>query len=296
MTRTLLPLFLFSLFFIAGCQTNSIIVDNVTDRDANEIVVLLNSKGIKAQKIAAPRPTTGGAATSALLWNISVPASQLTDSIGILNQAGLPRLKGTTLLDLFGTSGLVPSDLQDRIRYQEGLSEQLATTIRKMEGIIDADVQITFPQPDQEQQVPLTASVYVKHRGVLDNPNSLLVTKIKRLVSSSLPGLAIDNVTVVTDRAMYTDLMPKGDCPGEVKNYVSIWGVTVAKESAWLFRLIFYTFLILLFLMLAALVWLLWKCYPLIEREGGPRTLLEPEPYGQVIETETVVTPTEEIL
>lgn len=287
---------MFSLLFMVGCETNTMIVDNVTDRDANEIVVLLNSKGIKAQKIAAPRAAGGGAAANAaLLWNISVPAAQLTDAIGLLNQTGLPRLKGTTLLDLFGTSGLVPSDLQDRIRYQEGLSEQLAGTIRKMEGIIDADVQITFPQSEQEQQIPLTASVYVKHRGVLDNPNSLLVTKIKRLVSSSLPGLTIDNVTVVTDRAMYTDVMLQGDCPNVAKNYVSIWGVIVAKESAWLFRLIFYTFLILLFLLLASLVWLLWKCYRLIEREGGPKTLLDPEPYspkngeGPVIVTEEII-------
>ncbi len=279
MTRILLNSFIcFLLLFLGGCQTASTIVDNVTDRDALEIVVLLNSKGINATKVAAPRATTGAAA-STQLWNITVPAAQLTDAIAILNEAGLPRLKGTTLLDLFGTAGLVPSDLQDRIRYQEGLSEQLATTIRKMDGIIDADVQITFPQGDEEQQNPLTASVFIKHRGILDNPNSLLVTKIKRLVSSSLPGLTIDNVTVVTDRAASTNLSPKGECPGEVKNYSAIWGIVIAKESILRFRLVFYAFLILLFLLIAALIWVLWKCYPIIEGQGGPKSLLDPEPY-----------------
>ena len=285
---TFRPLFFFSLLLLGGCQTSSTIVDNIPDRDANEIVVLLNSKGIPASKSPAPVSTVGGTA-AAQMWNISVPAANVTESITILNQAGLPRLKGTTLLDLFGSSGLVPSDLQDKIRYQEGLSEQMATTIRKMDGIIDADVQITFPQTDEEQKNPLTASVYVKHRGILDNPNSLLVTKIKRLISSSLPGLTIDNVTVVTDRAATTDLTSNVACPSETKNYVSIWGVAVAKESIMLFRVIFYAFMILLFLALASLIWLLWKCYPFIERAGGPKTLLDPEPYKLEQESPAVV-------
>jgi len=88
--------------------------------------------------------------------------------------------------------------MQDRIRFQEGLSQQLANTIRMMDGIVDASVQITFPQgDDEEHRPPLTASVLVKHRGILDNPNSLVVTKIRRLVASSLPGLEVENVTVI---------------------------------------------------------------------------------------------------
>lgn len=141
--------FLFLIFItplvFTSCQTQSTIVNSIPEREANEIVVLLNSKGIQAQKTAAPAAAIGGG-TGEKMWDITVPASQITDSLAILNQAGLPRLKGTSLLQLFGSQGLVPSDMQDRIRYQEGLSEQLATTIRKMDGIIDANVQIIFLQ------------------------------------------------------------------------------------------------------------------------------------------------------
>ena len=276
------PFFLFvfaSLLFLTGCQTATTIVNDVSERDANEIIVLLAGHGIHAAKTAAPKPTTGAAAAE-LRWDITVPSADITRSISVLNQAGFPRSKGTTLLDLFGTSGLVPSDLQDKIRYQEGLSEQLATTIRKMDGIIDANVQITFPQNDENNNIRLTASVYIKHRGILDNPNSLLVTKIKRLVSSSLPGLTIDNVTVVADRALYTDLTGNG-CE-EAQNFVSIWGIKVAQESSALFRVIFYLFLILLFVFVALSVWLLWKFSALLTAKGY-RSLLDPHPY--VVET-----------
>lgn len=275
--RCLLPLL---CIFLAGCEGRTNIVNNVSERDANEIIVLLVSKGIEAQKIPAPTSNVGGG-TGAETWNITVPASQITDALSVLNQAGLPRVKGTSLLDLFGTSGLVPSDLQDRIRYQEGLSEQLANTIRKMDGIIDADVQITFPQ-DEEEKKALTASVYVKHRGILDNPNSLTITKIKRLVSSAIPGLTVENVSVVADRALYSDIsLDPLEKLEEEKAYVSIWGIVVARESANHFRILFYCFMILLFVLACMCAWLLWKFYPLIQQRGV-MFLLYPEQYDVI--------------
>lgn len=282
LSRTLRHLFLLTValvpFFLSSCDTAATIINNVSERDANEIIVLLAGKGISAQKIAAPKSTTGGGSAEQL-WDISVSASHLTEAISMLNQAGLPRQKSTTLLDLFGSQGLVPSDMQDKIRYQEGLSEQLATTIRKMDGVLDANVQITFPQTDEDQKKALTASVYVKYRGMADTPG-LLVTKIKRLVSSSLPGLTIENVSVVTDKASYAETFSQlQGCSSEVKSYVSIWSIILAKESVLRFRVIFYAFLIVIFILLAALIWVLWLFYPLIVYKGGLKALGHKEPY-----------------
>lgn len=271
---------LFALCWICtGCQTNTTIANNIPDRDANEIVVLLHSRGIQAEKHPAPVSAVGGGGTAELYWDIAVPSQQITEALSILNQMGLPRVKGTSLLDLFGSQGLVPSDLQDRIRYQEGLSSQLASTIRKMDGIIDANVQITFPR-DEETTKTLTASVYLKHRGILDNPNSLTITKVKRLVASAVPGLTPENVSVVSDRAPYSDIafeplqqhMKEGE-------YLSVWGIAVAKESLSRFRLVFYAFILILFILASALAWLIWKLFPIIQMKGGPGSLLQPEQY-----------------
>ncbi len=279
MTRGLLLFLIACTFFFASCTSKSTIINSIPERQANEIVVLLHSKGIQAEKVSSPVSAVGGA-TKEKMWDIMVPPNQITDALAYLNHAGLPRFKGTSLLDLFGAQGLVPSDMQDKIRYQEGLSEQLATTIRKMDGIIDADVQITFPS-EGETTNPLTASVYVKHRGILDNPNSLAITKIKRLISSALPGLTIENVSVISDRAVYADIsLQTPQQMEEEKNYVSIWSVAVAKESASRFRLIFYTFTILVFLLACALAWIVWKFFPLIQSKGGLSFLFQPEQCG----------------
>lgn len=274
-----LGLAFFSL--LVGCNTQTSIVNNLSEREANEIVVLLNSKGIEAQKIPATVSAVGGGATtSEQFWDIAVPPKTITEALSILNQAGLPRIKGTSLLSIFGSQGLVPSELQDRIRYQEGLSEQLATTIRKMDGVIDANVQITFPKDEEEGPV-LTASVYVKHRGIIDNPNSITITKIKRLIASAVPNLTIDNVSVVSDRALFADISFEPiDKLEHERRFVSIWTVVVATESAMRFRIIFYAFLILLFVFASALVWFFWKFFPVIKKGGGFKSLFHPEQYG----------------
>lgn len=282
--RHFLYFFIALLTICAGCNTQTNVVNGVTERDANEIVVLLASKGIQAKKTQAAAGI--GGSTEAAKYDITVSAGQITEALSVLNQVGLPRVKGTSLLDIFGTSGLVPSDMQDRIRYQEGLSEQLATTIRKMDGIIDANVQITFKE-EGDQEKGLTASVYVQHRGILDNPNSLAVTKIKRLVSSAVPNLTAENVSVITDRALYADLALQPTQQLEEGNYVSLWSVHVAKDSVTRFRLIFYAFIILLFLLACTIAWLIWKFWPIIESEGGTETLFYPRPYEpRVVKTE----------
>ena len=275
-----IPFLFVALLALYGCATQTTIVNGVPEREANEIVVLLASKGIDAEKMPAPVSTTGGA-TAEPMYDIQVPSSQITESLSILNQAGLPRVKGKSLLDLFGAQGLVPSEMQDKIRYQEGLSAQLATTIRKMDGILDANVQITFPQ-DEDDKRDLTASVYVKHRGILDNPNSLTITKIKRLVASAVPGLTIENVSVVTDRALYADItLDSTQQLEDQREFVSIWSVVIAKDSIARFQLIFYAFIILIFLIICALAWVLWKCWPLVSTRGGVSSFFHLKQYGE---------------
>src|SRR5581483_8145639 len=239
-----------SLFFLTGCEPKMMIINDIDQREANEIVVFLASKGISSEKIAetstAPGGTEGGTK-----YSISVEAGKATDAMAILNQNGFPRKKGTTLLELFAGGGLMTSDKQETIRYQAGLAQQIANMIRKIDGVIEADVQLSFPVessnialPGAAQTTPakITAAVYVKHMGILDDPNSHLIAKIKRLVAGSVSGLDINDVTVISDRSRFTDvtLTPSLEpLEPQAKEYVSIWSIVMSKSSASRFRFIF---------------------------------------------------------
>jgi type III secretion protein J len=273
-----IPLFIMTLF--TSCESKKTIVNGLEEKEANEIWVYLSNKGIDVSKVQNAEAGGGGGGKKAVLWDIQVPADRAADALSLLNQAGLPRKRGERLLGLFQDVGLVPSEMTEKIRFQAGLGEQIASIIRKIDGVLDADVQISFPEDDplnigKGPKQPITSSVYVKHTGVLDDPNSQLIPKIKRLVSSSVTGLEYDNVNVTGDKARYTDFnlgsVVKSD---EMKSYVSVWTLIIAKESLTRFRILFFTLITLLLLLTVAFSLLLWKTMPFIQTSGGIKPFL----------------------
>ncbi len=276
--------FLLGLIFLVGCSGNQAIVNNVDERDANEIVVFLASKGIAAQKVAAPSSAIGGT-TPSDMYSITVADNQSTEAMALLNRYGLPRVQGTNLLTLFAKSGLISSDREETIRYQAGLAEELKNTIRKIDGVLDADVQISFPDttvtlPPGTPLPKITAAVYVKHQGIMEDPNSHMEVKIKRLMAGSVNGLNFEDVSVISDRSRFADirLQPEGEMIGSKalqQTYVKMWGVVLTKSSLMRFRLIFFSFIILLLLFAVGFGWMVYKFYPLMrtkKTETPPET------------------------
>lgn len=274
------------IFMATGCDSSKNIVSNVDEKEANVILVLLESKGIPASKAPYSSGGVGGGDTTAK-FSIMVPEKYSIEAIAYLNQNGFPREKGTTLLDLFAKQGLMTSDKEETIRYQAGLAQQLTNIIMMIDGVIDASVQLSFPPEDtglgtDTEKKKITAAVYVKHQGVIDDPNIHLENKIKRLISGSITGLDINDVTVVSDRSRFTDItleqMPEslGGKPGE---YVSIWSIVMSKNSASRFRVLFFLITSIAVILALILGWLIWKFYPALKKKGALKELFDPIPF-----------------
>lgn len=283
-------IFIFLLLTLISCDHNMVIINDVEEREANEIVVFLASRGISSEKMQAISTGANAAGNEAVKWSIAVDGAQSTKAMAILNQNGLPRKKGTNLLDLFAKAGLMSSEKEETIRYQAGLAEQIANMIRKIDGVLDADVQISFPSSEassmaygslQEKLKKITAAVYVKHQGIFDDPNAHLVSKIKRLVSGSVTGLDLNDVTVISDRARFTDvsLNPISESLESGNEYVSIWSIVLNKQSASRFRTLFFLLLFCLFIFALLIGWMIWKFYPLLKEKGSWKSLLKIAPF-----------------
>ncbi|MEC7838968.1 MAG: type III secretion inner membrane ring lipoprotein SctJ [Chlamydiota bacterium] len=278
--------YLFLLILIpllTSCESSRTIVNQLEEKEANEILVLLSTKNINAEKVKSAEAQGGGGGQKMTLWDISVPEDQTTQAMSILNNAGLPRRKSQNLLKIFSNTGLVPTDMAEKIRYQAGLASQIASTIRNIDGVLDADVLISFPEQDPlnptAPKKDITASVYVKHSGVLDDPNTHLGSKIKNLVTSSVSGLKFENVTLVPDRARFTDIPAGGFAQSDDDlQYIRIWTVTVAKDSAFTFRVFFFSFSLIILALILLFVWFAWKMFPLLQSHGGIKELFHLKP------------------
>lgn len=173
------------LLSLGGCKTD--LYTKVQEREANEMLAVLLSKGVDAVRVVGKDGTS----------TIQVEAKQLAFSIDVLNDQGLPRQPFKSLGEVFKGSGLVASPVEERARYVYALSEELSRTISDIEGVISARVHVVLPKNDllRQDATPSSASVFIRHDS--NAKLSALLPQIKMLVANSIEGLSYDKVAVV---------------------------------------------------------------------------------------------------
>jgi type III secretion protein J len=185
-------LFVACLLVLAGCKTD--LYSNLTEVEANEMMAILMSNGVPAQKALVGEGFT-----------ISVEESDLLSAIALLNDRGYPRNTRQSIGDIFQKSGIMSSPFEERVRYIYALSEDVAATLSQIDGVVTARVHIVQPpEPSLGQPVqPSSAAVFIRHRPEVDL--DFFVPQIRRLVSSSIQGLEYSAVTVVLAEAAPTE-------------------------------------------------------------------------------------------
>lgn len=132
----------------------------------------------------------------------------------LLAEKGLPRSSnaGYELFDNLGSLGLT-SFMQEvtRVRVLEG---EIARTIQSIKGVKAARVHIVMPDPGsfRRAQQPPSASVVIRTDGVDQFASA---QAIRHLVKSAVPGLGIDQVTVLSTDGT---LLASGDDAGSASS------------------------------------------------------------------------------
>lgn len=165
-------------------QDYKVLFSNVSDTDGAAIVAALQQMNVPYEF------TPGGAA-------IMVPQNQVYETRLKLAGQGLPKAGnvGYELLEnqKFGTSQFV-----ERINYLRGLEGELARSVASLAQVKAARVHLAVPKQTAfvREQEPATASVVVTmYPGRFLNPEQ--IAAISRLVSSSVPGMKAQDVSVL---------------------------------------------------------------------------------------------------
>jgi flagellar M-ring protein FliF len=168
----------------ASKPSYSPLFSNLSGTDANAMVEKLTADGVDYQL------ADGGS-------TILVPADKVDSERLAMSGEGLPAdtESGYTLLD---QQGVTTSEFMQQKNYQRALSQELANTIKSIDGVDSAVVNLAVPTKDVflDEQDPTTASVLVKLRPgkELSNDN---VTSIVNLVAGGVEGMDPKNVSVI---------------------------------------------------------------------------------------------------
>ena len=187
--------------FLSGCVSHELQSD-LSEQDAQEIVVLLKDNGIDA--FAA---RSAGEKKGEEKWTVSIRGGDqnLARSWRVLQENGLPRQKDKGLEDVFANPGMIPTATEEKARLLVGISGEISRTLKSVSGIVDAHVLVVLPENspllDKSEIVPPTASVLIKYRG---NELPLSEDDVKKLVARAVEALRPENVAVV-----YKKIEPK---------------------------------------------------------------------------------------
>src|SRR3989339_321957 len=130
---------------------------------------------------------------------IAVPKDKSDEAKLGLAEKNLP-IGGSVGWELFNETRMGATDFDRRIQLIRAISGELSRTIRRIEGVEDAHVQIVLPESKlfEVTKTPVTAAVLLKVvPGIHLRPEQ--VNGIVKLVSNSVQDLKPENVTIVDD-------------------------------------------------------------------------------------------------
>ena len=209
-------LLLLAVVLLSACSAGEVLLRDLTERDANEIIATLYYNQIQSSKNADAKGKT---------FAVLVAKDDLAAAVSVLHAVGLPRENRQNLNEIFKSNGFAPTAFEERVRFAYGTSQELERTISYMDGVLTARVHVVIPEKAyrREQQNAPSASVFVSYDDKV--PFEAKVPAIRKLVSDSIENLDPVNVNILAtptkvDLAKVVNLQ-----------LVSFMGMKVQKDS-----------------------------------------------------------------
>lgn len=170
---------------LGGCGVS--FRDHLDEKQADDIVVLLEQQGIQANKVRAKDGS----------WSVDVARNEQLTAGQIMQAYDRPRAAHPSIGDIFPGGSLLPSEAESRIRYEYALSQELSATLEKIDGVLSARVHVALPEKDPKRATPAlpSASAVIRYRS--DQRLDLLKPQLKALIADSVVDGSPDNVELL---------------------------------------------------------------------------------------------------
>jgi len=200
-------------FALSACNRVEL-YGNLSEDDANEILVLLSENDIRTQKKKETRQNE-------VFYSILVSSDDVAKARSLLVQHNLPRRRQLGLTGVYKEKGLIPTPDEQKARFLLALKGELINSLAKIPDVVDADVVLNVPTADEfadaelKKQKRPTASVVLKVKPEAVTNRTVTEAKVQQFVANGVEGLNPRDVTVIISYLSDTGRTVK---PGEVVN------------------------------------------------------------------------------
>lgn len=178
-----LTLWLASMLIALGGCGKTELYSALDEQEGNEMLALLLQHDINSEKHAEKENRV----------SLHVSPDKIPAAMELLRTNGYPRDKFSTIKDLFNADKLIASPYEDRTRYVYGVSQELADTLSRVDGVMTARVHLVIPGEEEDAKVA-SAAVFIKHNPYYDLDEH--IPQIKAIVASGIDGLDYEAVNV----------------------------------------------------------------------------------------------------
>jgi type III secretion protein J len=199
---------------LAACRAD--IYQELTESSANELLTALLERGVGARKVS--RGKDGFA--------ITVNREEQLRALEILRDLGLPKADYEGLGVVFRRQGMMSSPLEERARLSHALSQELAASCSRLDGVVDARVHVVLREVDLLSGTVTPASAAVMLRHTPDAPVDRYIVQIRDMVVQAVADVEPDRVSVLTFPVMGDLIRPTAPPAAE-------------KATPWLLLLMF---------------------------------------------------------
>jgi len=201
----------------AGCSSAPV-ADDLAQRDANEIIAVLQERGI-ASWVSKGR---GGRSN----YSVYVKSASFAEAATILNRLGLPPEKKATFEEMTAASGIIPSSREvEALRLDRALAAQVEDLLKARSDVSSASVVVQYHALDNRGKPAV--SVIAQRR----NGSTLSDGEIREIVSHAVVGVGKDDVFVSIVDAAREGGVSSGATGGRLVPFLGFWHVPASEYN-----------------------------------------------------------------
>lgn len=174
-----------------GCD-NTILLNNLSQDQANQVLAVLQQHNISSQKSGSLKEG----------YAITVPKSDTTTALSILNQYQLPAKPEVQISQAFPDNALIASPQAERARMLSLQEQRLEQSLKIISQVVNARVHVSYPLNDNTFITDSPAeqvSILITYSGSLNE--NMFISKIKTLIKNGLANVRFEDISVVLFQA-----------------------------------------------------------------------------------------------